>query len=101
MPRQLRVEYPVAISHVMSRGVRKTDICVDDVERQDFLKSLVENLPQDRFPAMRIASCATMETALTACQMAQRPLGSWKSLDNKLLFLAGPGAWLQTVCPAY
>jgi putative transposase len=50
MPRQLRVEYPVAISHVMSRGVRKTDICVDDVERQDFLKSLVENLPQDRFP---------------------------------------------------
>lgn len=42
MPRQLRVEYPGAIYHIMSRGDRKKDIYVDDVDRQDFLKTLAE-----------------------------------------------------------
>lgn len=42
MPRQLRVEYPGAIYHVMSRGDRKKEIYVDDVDRQDFLKTLAE-----------------------------------------------------------
>jgi putative transposase len=42
MPRQLRVEYPGAIYHVMSRGDRQQDIYVDDVDRQDFLKTLAE-----------------------------------------------------------
>jgi hypothetical protein len=49
MPRQLRVEYPGAIYHVMSRGDRQKDIYLDDVDRQDFMKGscftgLVENL---------------------------------------------------------
>ena len=42
MPRQLRVEYPGALYHVMSRGDRRKDIYVDDVDRQDFLKTLAE-----------------------------------------------------------
>jgi putative transposase len=42
MPRQLRVEYPGAIYHVMDRGDRQEDIFVDDVDRQDFLKTLAE-----------------------------------------------------------
>ena len=42
MPRQLRIEYPGAIYHIMSRGDRKKDIYVDDVDRQDFLKPLAE-----------------------------------------------------------
>jgi putative transposase len=42
MPRQLRVEYPGAIYHVMSRGDRRKDIYLDDVDRQDFLKTLAE-----------------------------------------------------------
>jgi REP element-mobilizing transposase RayT len=42
VPRQLRVEYPGAIYHVMSRGDRKKDIYVDDVDRHDFLKTLAE-----------------------------------------------------------
>src|SRR6267142_2515004 len=42
MPRQLRVEYPGAIYHVMSRGDRKKDIYLDDVDRHDFLKTLAE-----------------------------------------------------------
>jgi putative transposase len=31
MPRQLRIEYPGAIYHVMSRGDRREDIFKDDV----------------------------------------------------------------------
>ncbi len=42
MPRQLRVEYPGAIYHVMDRGDRREDIFVNDVDRQDFLKTLAE-----------------------------------------------------------
>ena len=42
MPRQLRVEYPGALYHVMSRGDRKKDIYLNDVDRQDFLKTLAE-----------------------------------------------------------
>jgi hypothetical protein len=36
MPRQLRVEFPGAIYHVMSRGDRCEKIFQDDVDRQDF-----------------------------------------------------------------
>ena len=41
MPRKLRVEFPGAIYHVMSRGDRREDMFLDDVDRQDFLKTLV------------------------------------------------------------
>jgi putative transposase len=42
MPRALRVEYPGASYHVMDRGDRQEDIFLDDVDRQDFLKTLAE-----------------------------------------------------------
>ena len=42
MPRQLRIDYPGAIHHVMSRGDRREDIYHDEVDRQDFLKTLAE-----------------------------------------------------------
>ena len=42
MPRQLRIQYPGAIYHVMSRGNGKSDIFHNDVDRQDFLKTLAE-----------------------------------------------------------
>ena len=42
MPRQIRIEYPGAIYHVMSRGNRREDTFPDDVDRQDFLKTLAE-----------------------------------------------------------
>jgi REP element-mobilizing transposase RayT len=42
MPRQPRIEYPGAIYHIMSRGDRGEDIFVDDVDRQDFLRTLAE-----------------------------------------------------------
>ena len=42
MPRKLRVEYPGALYHLMSRGDRREDIFLDDVDRQDFIKTLAE-----------------------------------------------------------
>ena len=42
MPRKIRVEYPGAIYHILSRGDRGEDIFLDDVDRQDFLKMLAE-----------------------------------------------------------
>jgi len=42
MPRKLRVEFPGAIYHVVSRGDRREDIFKDEVDRQDFLKTLAE-----------------------------------------------------------
>jgi REP element-mobilizing transposase RayT len=49
MPRKLRVEFPGAIYHVMSRGDRREDIFQDDVDRQDFLKTLVETSQKTDF----------------------------------------------------
>lgn len=42
MPRQIRIEFPGAIYHVLDRGDRREDIFQDDVDRQDFLKTLAE-----------------------------------------------------------
>jgi len=42
MPRKLRVEYPGAIYHVMSRANGKGQIFLTGVDRQDFLKTLAE-----------------------------------------------------------
>ena len=42
MPRQLRVEFLGAIYHVLSRGDRREDIFLDDVDWQDFPKTLAE-----------------------------------------------------------
>ena len=42
MPRRLRIQYPGARYHVMSRGNRREDIFLDDVDRQDWLRTLAE-----------------------------------------------------------
>lgn len=42
MPRKLRLQYPGAMYHLMSRGNRRQKIFLDDVDRQDFLKTLAE-----------------------------------------------------------
>jgi putative transposase len=42
MPRQLRLQYPGAMYQVMSRGNRREKIFRDDVDRQDFIKTLTE-----------------------------------------------------------
>jgi putative transposase len=42
MPRKLRLQYPGAMYHVMSRGDRRENIFLNDVDRQDFIKTLAE-----------------------------------------------------------
>ncbi len=42
MPRALRVQYPGAVYHIMDRGDRQERIFLDDVDRQDWLKTLAE-----------------------------------------------------------
>ncbi len=42
MPRQVRIENAEAIYHVMSRGNGGNNIFLNDVDRQDFLKTLAE-----------------------------------------------------------
>src|SRR6202007_1063182 len=42
MPRQLRIEYPGAIYHVMNRGDRREAIFSDDADRKRFLEPLGE-----------------------------------------------------------
>ena len=42
MPRKMRVQYPGAMYHVMSRGDQRDDIFLDDVDRYGFIKTLGE-----------------------------------------------------------
>src|SRR5438034_10818910 len=42
MPRKLRLEFPGAMYHIMSRGDQREDIFLCDVDRYDFLKTLAE-----------------------------------------------------------
>jgi len=42
MPRKPRVEYAGAMHHVMSRSDQREAVFLDDVDRQDFLKTLAE-----------------------------------------------------------
>src|SRR3954468_21450381 len=42
MARKLRVQYPGAVYHVMSRGNRRGRIFVDDEDRRKFLQTLSE-----------------------------------------------------------
>jgi putative transposase len=37
VPRKIRIQYPGAMYHIMSRGDRRENIFLDDVDRQDFL----------------------------------------------------------------
>jgi putative transposase len=39
MPRQLRIEYPGAIYHVMNRGDRREPIFQDDTDRKRFVST--------------------------------------------------------------
>ena len=49
MPRQLRVEYPGAVYHVMSRANAQGAIFLSDVDRLDFLKTLAETCQKAGF----------------------------------------------------
>ena len=49
VPRQIRIEYPGAIYHVLNRGDRREAIFRDDGDCHDFLKTLAEACQKSRF----------------------------------------------------
>ena len=57
MPRQLRSEYPGAMYHVMSRGNLRQDIFLNDVDRQDLLKTLAEACQKTGWPGSPAIRC--------------------------------------------
>ena len=63
MPRVLRVQYPGAIYHLMSRGDRRGKIFLDDVDRQDFLKTLAETCQKTPFGSPKYRSFFTEKGA--------------------------------------
>ncbi len=42
LPRKLRLQYPGAMYHAMSRGDRREKVFLDDVDRHDLIKTLAE-----------------------------------------------------------
>jgi len=42
MARKLRIQYPGALYHVMSRGDRREPIFADDLDRRRFIETLTE-----------------------------------------------------------
>jgi putative transposase len=49
MARPLRLEFPGAVYHIMSRGDRRRDIFADEVDRQKFLDTLGKEVAQQRW----------------------------------------------------
>lgn len=49
MARPLRLEFPGAVYHIMSRGDRRRDIFADDVDRLNFLDTLAKEVAQQRW----------------------------------------------------
>lgn len=49
MPRPLRLQFPGAVYHVMSRGDRRRDIFCDDIDRRRFLDTLAKEVAQQRW----------------------------------------------------
>jgi len=118
MPRQMRVEYAGAIYHVMSRGDRREDIFLNDVDRQDFLKTLAETCQKTGFQvhayclmrnhfhlvvetpeANLVAGMAWLLSTYTIRLNHRHKLsGHVFSGRYKALLVDGRGGYLRTVC---
>ena len=48
MPRQARLDAPGALHHIMVRGIDKTDIFADDLDKTGFLERLGENITEGK-----------------------------------------------------
>ena len=56
MLRQVRIQYPGAVYDAMSRGNRRQNIYLDDVDRHDFLKRLAEGCQKGAPPGWCLGS---------------------------------------------
>jgi len=118
MPRQLRIQYPGAMYHVMSRGNRRQAIFLDDVDRQESerrleaqrletgdeegLKALRRGWPPAELASRRkhdpakleIAARLRRETTLSVKKIATGlHLGTPKSASVRLLRAARQNVW--------
>ena len=70
MPRQLRIQYPGAIYHVLSRGDRREKIFLDDVDRQDWHgKNRAERIIAEELATL---SAPLLVSALTLSKLSAR-----------------------------
>jgi len=107
MPRQMRLEYPGAIYHVLSRGNQREPTFLDEGDQHDFRKTLAEaraegiiaeELKRLRWQAavlnrraksdpgkLAMAARLRRETTMTIQEIADRlQMGSRKSIAPKL-----------------
>ena len=118
MPRKPRVQYPGAIYHVVSRGDRREDIFLNDVDRQDFLKTLAEacgktgwqvhayclirnhfHLVVETPNANLVAGMSWLLSTYTIrLNRRQQLFGHVFSGRYKALLVDGSGGYLKTVC---
>jgi hypothetical protein len=73
----MRIQYPCAIYHVVSRGDRYEDIFPND-GRHDFLETLAEACHKDRLTS----ACLSAEVS-DRSQIANSPANPWAFLNQK------------------
>ncbi len=82
----MRIEYPGAIYHVMSRGDRREDIFFNDVDRQDFLKTVAEAcMKADFLVHAYYLILSHVESLSPGDGDAQRQFGRWNAVDAQQL----------------
>lgn len=118
MARKLRIQFPGAIYHVMSRGDRREDIFRDDFDRESFLKTLADACAKT---AWQVHAFCLMPNHFHLVVETPQPnlvagmkwfLGTYTARFNrrhklsghvfagryKSLLVGGDGGYLRTVC---
>ncbi len=79
MPRPLRLQFPGAVYHVMSRGDRRRDIFCDDIDRRRFLDTLAKEVAQQRW---RLYAYCLMGNHYQVCCSKHRMAIWWPVCDG-------------------
>ena len=118
MARKLRIQFPGAIYHIMSRGDRREDIFRDDFDRESFLKTLADACAKT---AWQVHAFCLMPNHFHLVVETPQPnlvagmkwfLGTYTARFNrrhklsghvfagryKSLLVGGEGGYLRTVC---
>ena len=86
MARKLRVQYPGAIYHVMNRGDRREDIFRDDQDRQQWLKTLADEVGKEQIRYPQTAAALVESRArqrLRNCRLALRQKAAEMILEQQ------------------
>jgi hypothetical protein len=77
MPRKVRIEYPGAMYHLMSRGDRREKSFLDDVDGQDFVKTLAEACRRTGWQVHAYCLNGTCTAICTGAKPSARDRGNW------------------------